>query len=97
MQRCWCLDVLGKFDSYCDFSDSLKLTGYFEVYRFVTIQSSCGATYDIDDCEEAANKMARNGFELVQVYQSSTWGCSIDQGCCMGKKSVLVMVFKSRH
>ena len=56
------------------------------MYRFVTIQSSCGTGYDIDDCEEAANKMQRNGFELVQVYQSSTWGCNLDQGGCMGRK-----------
>jgi hypothetical protein len=61
------------------------------VYRFVTIKGSCCEdAYDIGRCEESANKMEKNGFELVQVYQTSTSGC-------VGSKSMLVMVFKSKH
>ena len=61
------------------------------MYRFVTIEGSCCEdTYNIGHCEESANKMLRNGFELIQVYQTSTKGC-------VGSKSILVMVFKSKH
>lgn len=59
------------------------------MYKFVTMQGACGNPYDIAKCENAANKMSENGYELVQVYQSSTAGCG-------GAKSILVMVFKAR-
>jgi len=59
------------------------------MYKFVTMQGSCGSPYDIGKCESTANKMSDNGYDLVQVYQSSTRACG-------GSKSVLVMVFKAR-
>jgi hypothetical protein len=58
------------------------------MYKFVTIAGSCGNPYDIGMCEANANKMAEQGFELVQVYQTTS-------ASCMGQsKSILVMVFK---
>lgn len=58
------------------------------MYRFITIQGSCGSPYNIAACEKNANKMLQEGYELVQVYQTST------SSCLAGSKSVLVMVFK---
>ncbi len=59
------------------------------MYKFVTITGSCGSAYDIDRAERAANDMASNGYDLVQVYQSTTPGC-------FGANSALVMVFRQR-
>jgi hypothetical protein len=60
------------------------------MYKFITIQASCGQSgYSIPKCEEAANKMSSQGYELVQVYQTMTPGCG-------GSNSSLVMVFKRR-
>jgi hypothetical protein len=58
------------------------------MYKFVTIEGSCGNPYDVRVCEGNANKMAEQGYDLVQVYQSTSASC-IGQS-----KSVLVMVFK---
>jgi hypothetical protein len=58
------------------------------MYKFVTVEGSCGSPYDTATCEANANKMAEQGFELVQVYQSTS-------AACVGQsKSILVMVFK---
>lgn len=56
------------------------------MYNFVSIEGSCGNPYDITKCEQHANRMAQDGFHLVQVYQSTS------AGCC-GPKSILVMIF----
>jgi hypothetical protein len=57
------------------------------MYKFVTVEGSCGQPYNTATCERHANRMAEEGYWLVQVYQSSTSGC-------IGSKSVLVMVFR---
>jgi hypothetical protein len=57
------------------------------MYKFVTMQGSCGSPYDVGKCEQHANRMDQEGFTLVQVYQTNT------AGCC-GAKSVLVMIFR---
>ena len=57
------------------------------MYRFVTAEGTCGNPYSLEKCEQNANKMLGEGFELVQVYQTTTPGCG-------GSKSILVMVFK---
>ncbi|PRH83387.1 hypothetical protein [Arenimonas caeni] len=57
------------------------------MYKFVTVSGSCGSAYDIGHCERTTNDMQSKGFELVQVYQTST------AGCC-GPNSTLVMVFR---
>jgi len=59
------------------------------VYKFVTVSGSCGSPYDVDVCESTANQMGSQGYELVQVYQTSMKG-----GCGSSASSVLVMVFK---
>jgi hypothetical protein len=60
------------------------------MYKFIVTQSGCcGGSYDVGKAEANANKMSKEGFDLVQVYQSSTAGCG-------GAQSVLVMVFKKR-
>lgn len=64
------------------------------MYKFVVIKGSCGQPYDISECERAANKMARNGFEFVQAYQSVVNGCIVSDRLC-GPSSALVMVFKA--
>lgn len=58
------------------------------MYKFVTIEGSCGTPYDIRKCEAHANRMNGEGFALVQVYQTSS-------ASCCGPKSVLVMIFKA--
>lgn len=60
------------------------------MYKFVMIQGNCGSEYDIGKSESQANKMYQQGYDLVQVYQSSTSGC-------LNTKSVLIMVFKERE
>lgn len=58
------------------------------MYKFIVSQGGCGTTqYDIGTCEKQANQMAAQGWQLIQVYQSSSPGCGTN-------KSVLVMVFK---
>ncbi|HEV3430643.1 MAG TPA: hypothetical protein VG320_22415 [Paraburkholderia sp.] len=57
------------------------------MYKFITIEGACGKPYDTASCERHANRMAAEGYWLVQVYQSST-------ATCGGSKSVLVMVFR---
>jgi len=59
------------------------------MYKFVTVKGSCGNPYDVNACEQHANTMGAQGYELVQVYQTAMGG-----GCCTGPSSVLVMVFK---
>jgi hypothetical protein len=59
------------------------------VYKFITVQGSCGNPYDIAKCEQHANGMLSQGYELVQVYQTTTAGCT-------GTQSVLVMIFRHR-
>jgi hypothetical protein len=60
------------------------------MYKFIMVEGTCGGDYNIGACEGHANKMAQEGYEFVQCYQSSTRAC-LGQG-----KSVLVMVFKKR-
>jgi hypothetical protein len=60
------------------------------MYKFVVIKGSCGNPYDINACEQQTNQMAAQGFDLFQVYQSTTTAC-LGQG-----NSVLVMIFKRR-
>ena len=60
------------------------------MYKFVMIQGSCGSPYDIGKSESQANAMYNQGYELVQVYQTTASGC-------FSTKSVLVMVFKTRE
>jgi len=60
------------------------------MYKFVMIQGVCGRPYDVTRSEGQANKMYKQGYDLVQVYQSTTPGC-------LSAKSVLVMVFKERE
>lgn len=61
------------------------------MYKFITIKGSCGAPYDIASCEGHANKMLSDGYELVQVYQTTT-------AQCLGQKSsILVMIFKKQN
>ena len=60
------------------------------MYKFIMVQGDCGGDYDMQGCEEQANKMDANGYDLVQVYQSRA-------SSCVGRsKSILVMVFKKR-
>jgi hypothetical protein len=60
------------------------------MYRFLTVKGSCGQPYDVGACQEHANTMSAEGYDLVQVYQTST------SGCFGGTQSVLVMVFRRR-
>jgi hypothetical protein len=60
------------------------------MYKFVTIEGSCNSPYDINACEGHANRMAAEGYFLVQVYQTTIHR----KGCCTAPKSVLVMVFR---
>ena len=57
------------------------------MYKFVTVEGNCGNPYDIGVCETNSNKMAAEGYELVQVYQTTSKGCG-------SAKSILVMVFR---
>ena len=59
------------------------------MYKFVVISGNCGQPYDVGQCESTANKMAAEGYEFVQAYQTVVQGCG-------GKSSSLVMVFKQR-
>ena len=60
------------------------------MYKFVMIQGSCGNPYDVGKAEKNANDMEKQGYDLVQVYQTTTSGC-------LSTKSVLVMVFKQQE
>lgn len=60
------------------------------MYKFVTIQAGCCSSgYNLKKCEENANKMATQGYDLIQVYQTTMAGCG-------GANSSLVIVFKKR-
>lgn len=58
------------------------------MYKFVVVQGSCGAPYDINACEVQANRMLSEGYELAHVYQTSV------KSCFGQASSSLVMVFK---
>lgn len=58
------------------------------MYKFVTIEGSCGKPYDVNQCEAHANRMSSEGYILIQVYQTTT------SACCSGPKGILVMIFK---
>lgn len=60
------------------------------MYKFLVVKGSCGTPYDIGSCEQQANKMLQQGYELVQVYQSSR------SSCVWNTQSVLVMVFRQK-
>jgi len=57
------------------------------MYKFVMIQGSCGSPYNIKKAEDTSNKMAEQGYRLVEAYQSTTAGCG-------STNSVLVLVFE---
>ena len=60
------------------------------MYRFVVIEGSCGNPADIGSCEAQANTMAGQGYELLQVFDTTTLSC-------FGRsKSALVMVFREK-
>lgn len=60
------------------------------MYKFVTIQGGCcQSTYNVSECEATANKMLKQGYVLVQVYQSTTPGCGTPH-------HALVMIFRKR-
>jgi hypothetical protein len=59
------------------------------MYKFVVIQGRCGQPYNVSESEQHANRMEGEGFDLVQVYQTTT-------SSCFGSSSSLVMVFKKR-
>ena len=57
------------------------------MYKFVTMEGSCGSPYDVSKCEQHTNRMSDEGYVLIQVYQTTS------TSCC-GPKSVLVMIFR---
>jgi hypothetical protein len=59
------------------------------MYKFVVVQGKCGQPYNVGESEQHANRMAQEGYDLVQVYQTVT-------KTCVGSTSSLVMVFKKR-
>jgi len=60
------------------------------MYKFITIEAGCCQSgYSLTKCEDNANQMYKQGYDLVQVYQTSTPGCGTSN-------SALVMVFKKR-
>jgi hypothetical protein len=61
------------------------------MYKFITVAGSCGSAYNISECEQHANRMANQGYALVQVYQSST------PSCFGSANSALVMVFRQER
>lgn len=61
------------------------------MYKFVVVKGSCGQPYDFGACEQQANALQQQGYDLVQVYQTSTPGCS------GSGQSVLVMVFRKAN
>ena len=59
------------------------------MYKFVVIKGGCCEyEYDIGKCEQISNRMAADGWLLVQVYQTTTPGCG-------SSKSSLVLIFQS--
>jgi hypothetical protein len=59
------------------------------MYKFLVVQGKCGQPYNVAESEQHANRMAKEGYDLVQVYQSIS-------STCFGTSSSLVMVFKKR-
>ena len=57
------------------------------MYKFITVEGKCGQPYNLAECEGHANRMHEQGYELVQVYQTT-------MAACGGGKSVLVIVFR---
>ena len=58
------------------------------MYKVVLVPAGCGDNaLDVGLIEKNANKMSTQGYDLVQVYQTTTAGCT-------GSKSACVMVFK---
>jgi hypothetical protein len=58
------------------------------MYKVILVPASCGqSTLDVGLIEKNANTMASQGFQLVQVYQTTSAGCT-------GPKTSAVMIFK---
>lgn len=61
------------------------------MYKVILVPAACGkSVLDVDLLEKNANAMHGQGFELVQVYQTTSMGC-------MGTKTSAVMVFRKQH
>jgi hypothetical protein len=60
------------------------------MYKVILVPASCGtATLDVGLLEKNANNMSAQGYELQQVYQTSSAGCS-------GSKTSAVMIFRKK-
>jgi hypothetical protein len=61
------------------------------MYKVMLVPAACGQTaLDVGLIERNANQMAASGYELVHVYETSS------MGCCVGKKTSAVLVFRKR-
>jgi len=61
------------------------------MYRVVLVQAGCGETaLNVGVIEQNANHMAAQGYVLEHIYETSS------MGCCVGKKTSAVLVFKQR-
>jgi hypothetical protein len=58
------------------------------MYKVILVPASCGeSALDVSLVEKNANEMADQGYELVQVYETKSAGCT-------GMKTSCVMVYK---
>lgn len=62
------------------------------MYKVVLVPAGCcQSALDVRLVEQNANQMAAAGYELSHVYETSS------AGCCVGKKTSAVLVFKQRQ
>jgi hypothetical protein len=60
------------------------------MYKVILVPAGCGTSaFDVGLLEKNANNMHGQGYELVQVYQTSSAGCT-------GPKTSGVMVFRKQ-
>ena len=61
------------------------------MYKVVLIPAGCcQSELDVGRIEQSANQMANSGYDLAHIYQTNS------AGCCIGKKTAAVLVFKKR-
>lgn len=60
------------------------------MYKFVAVLGSCGSPPNLASCEVQADTMATQGYELLQVFNTTTLSC-------FGRaKPTIVMVFRQK-
>lgn len=62
------------------------------MYKVILVPAgTCESALDVRLIEQNSNHLAASGYELSHIYETTS------PGCCVGKKTSAVLVFKQRQ